>query len=674
MRQFRRLQLSVIIGLLLTLWPLNGQAQAETISWDITGGFDGSFKAGAWFPLSIAIANSGPEISGTLDVRFRGGNASTYSQTIELPHNSNKRLVVPVLGEINQDGGVQADVSLRSGTTLIRSERINLNALAVMRLVVGVLSDESNILPELTNLRPDIDNGFGTTLLRLSGATLPDRGELLQTFDVIFVHAIDPGLWTAAQHSALQHWVNTGGQLVVGGDVRVMRGLSDLMPALAQETAVSTSIRALEQSGWRARPNGPEQIPLIPLEPKPGAEVALQADAARPLLVRRWYGLGSVTVAAFGLEALRDAGDPASFWSRVLHLDTQQASTTIQLRDQGFFTLQQALQLPALRLPSILGFLGFLLLYIVTVGPLNYLLLRRIDRREWAYLTVPLLVVLFSVGAYAWGTAGRGRSIVLSELSIVRVHHDGAQGQASTFLALFSPSRHAYDIRLAPDALVADLQPPWNRQGRAPDVLYAEDTTRVPELLIDVGAARALSVERPVPAPVLEVTSNGDQTALTLRNESSQTFDELMVTRGDGRAQLVEGLAPGEERTIQLVLDRFVNDGFNPSSSPVFDRHAVLNQLGSAIVPGLGMGEPDFVEALPPGLEGDRALPPPPAAAPSSPDAPTGSPVAMLQPDPTGQLFILGWQSEPLTTVTIDGESTTGTGETLFIWPVRKES
>ena len=54
--------------------------------------------------------------------------------------------------------------------------------------------------------------------------------------------------------------------------------------------------------------------------------------------------------------------------------------------------------LPSLALPPIGGLLVLLFGYIVLVGPVNYLVLRRLDRREWAWFTVPALIVVFTVG------------------------------------------------------------------------------------------------------------------------------------------------------------------------------------------------------------------------------------------------------------------------------------
>lgn len=701
--KFRWFNLLLLVSLLL-IWPAHVSAQNNAINWKITPGFDGSYKSGAWFPLTITVSNDGPDVRGTLDMRFRSGQATTYSQPIDLPRGAKKQIVLPVASDTTQDGSVKADVTLRQGETIVRSDTIELNALNNGRLVIGVLSEESNVLPELSAIKGG--DRPGNTLLRLTAPTLPDRAELLQSFDVLFVHALDTATLTDAQRTALSLWALNGGHLIIGGDRRVIAGLADVVPATAAAGGTSTLKALGTGTGWPVRNNAP-QTPLLQLTPKPNAEVVRVGDAGQPLLIRQSTGSGSISVTAFALDALRDTGDAADFWSRVLPLAFQQPPVWSQLRDQGIWTLQQALKLPALRLPSILGFLGFLLLYILIVGPMNYLLLRRWDRREWGYITIPLLVVVFSGGAYVWGTSGRGQAPILSELSIVRVGQNRMQAQAMSYLALFSPARRAYDLRLPADALVGDLQQPWQRQSRTTDVQYAEDSVRFPNLLVDVGGVRAFAVERVVAAPDVTATQRmmDGKPQVTIRNRSDREISGLMIVRGDGRSQLVDTLAPGAERTLSFAPDRWLQDGMNDlDGSALIDRRTVLNQLGNVVLPGV------FNNGAPPQAFAEAELPPTPTASGGSaveeetvsplaptalatvlPSVPTAEPPAYpppafgagaaqprragqdALPDPQNNLMLLGWQDQPLVPVTLDGGNAASSGETLFVWQIGKE-
>lgn len=76
-------------------------------------------------------------------------------------------------------------------------------------------------------------------------------------------------------------------------------------------------------------------------------------------------------------------------------------------------------QLPSLDLPSVRG-LGILLaIYIALVGPVNYLLLRWFRRLHWAWITIPLLTLIFSAGSFGIGYAMRGTDLILNHIAVV---------------------------------------------------------------------------------------------------------------------------------------------------------------------------------------------------------------------------------------------------------------
>ena len=71
-------------------------------------------------------------------------------------------------------------------------------------------------------------------------------------------------------------------------------------------------------------------------------------------------------------------------------------------------------------LPDLGVLFGLLLLYIALIGPINYLVLRRLDRREWAWVTMPVLVGVFAVAAWALGVNLKGTDTIVNQLGIVR--------------------------------------------------------------------------------------------------------------------------------------------------------------------------------------------------------------------------------------------------------------
>lgn len=650
-------------------------AQQQAISWDITVGFDGSFKVGTWFPVVVTISNSGPDVNATLSVAFRGASAA-YRQPVDLPSGANKQLVVPVIGGGSDFGNTRLDVTLRDGSRVIRTETVTAKPIGVGWNVIGVISDEDGALAELSTFEER--NASPTSLVRLKGTELPDRVEMLQALDALFVQAVDTTAWTEQQRLVLRAWIDGGGQLIVGGDERMTRGLADLLPATVAGAGSPSNLQGLKAAGWSLR-DDERQVPLLQLAPSAGARVIATSEDGQPLIVRRAYGSGSIIQTAFDLQALRDVGNPVGLWVPLLSLNQEQISLSEGLNNQGFSILRESLKLPQLSFLSALGLFGFLSLYILIVGPVNYLILRRFNRREWAYLTIPIWVVVFSIGAYAWGTVGRGSSTLINQLAIVLVPQEAEQGKALTYVSLFSPTRSTYNLAFPVNALVSDGATQWERIPEDFDVVYAEGGVEVPELAVDVGGIGLLAVEQPVSTPKVSVTLreiDGRQ-QMTLRNLSDRRLVDVVLFRGDGQVQEIDVLEPGADRTVVLNPDHSFYDFLQISDGETIQRQAVIRQVGNLlqgknfggfIAPGMPMPAPAMqVEPAQP-VPADQSVP---TMAPVAPGEP--QPVPPVPVDPLQVWHVLAWEAKAPVEMQLNGSPAEVAGESLYIWTAQKE-
>lgn len=644
-------------------------AQQEAISWDIRSGFDGSFKAGTWFPVVVTISNRGPDISATLSVSFRGAS-NAYRQAVDLPSGANKRVVVPIKSSGSDAGNTRIDVTLRDGSSVIRSETVTLNAIGRDWSIIGVISDEEGALAELSTFEER--SALPTSLVRLKGTELPDRVEMLQALDALFVQAVDTTTWTEQQRSVLRAWIDDGGQLIVGGDERVTRGLADLLPATVGGAGSPSNLEGLKAAGWTLR-DADRQVPLLQLAPAAAAQVVATGEGGQPLVVRRAFGAGSIIQTAFDLQALRDVGNPVGLWAPLLSLNQEHISLSERLRDQGFSILGESLKLPQLSFLSALGLFGFLAVYILIVGPVNYLILRRFNRREWAYLTIPLWVLVFSLGAYSWGTIGRGSATLVNQLAIVLVPQQAEQGKALTYVSLFSPTRSTYNLVFPANAFVSNGANQWERVPENFDVLYAEGGVEVPELVVDVGGISVLAVEQPVSTPKVSAivrTVNG-QPQMILRNLSDRPLTDLVLFRGDGQVQEIAVLEPGADRTVELKPDHSFEFA-QISDGETVQRQAVVRQIGYQLQPGNFSGFPAPGMAIAePAQPIDPAQPPIQPVPMPAPGAPQPVPVAPV--DPLQTWHVLAWEAKAPIEMQLNGSPAQVAGESLYIWAARKE-
>jgi hypothetical protein len=108
--------------------------------------------------------------------------------------------------------------------------------------------------------------------------------------------------------------------------------------------------------------------------------------------------------------------------------------------------VQAVYQLPSLALPPITGLLVILGAYILIIGPINYLILKRLDRRELAWVTMPVLVLAFAAASFGYGSILRGTDVVINEIAIVRGAPDATEATANVYFGIFSPTRSTYQV------------------------------------------------------------------------------------------------------------------------------------------------------------------------------------------------------------------------------------
>jgi hypothetical protein len=217
--------------------------------------------------------------------------------------------------------------------------------------------------------------------------------------------------------------------------------------------------------------------------------------------------------------------------------------------------------LPSLALPPVGGLLVLLFGYIVLVGPVNYLVLKRLDRREWAWVTVPALIVVFTIGSFGIGSLMRGNEVVVHEVAIVRGAPGTETAAAQSYLGIFSPSRSTFQLRVPGDALLAapingDIF--GNGQVNTLDILQG-DPSRVRDLAVGVGSLRTIRADAGTTGPKISADLHVEDGRLkgTLTNESATTLRTAAIAVGAAAAKLGD-IDPGETVDISLAV------GVNP--------------------------------------------------------------------------------------------------------------
>jgi hypothetical protein len=624
------LLLSCIMALAASSAPARVVAQEQPpITLDVRVGYEGAYRLGEWFPVSVSIGNDGPDLRGVLEWTFTGqADEQVFRQAIDLPRGSRKRVMLEVFA---RDFARTSQLRLLDGENPLVTQDISLDSADEGVFLIGVLSSDPAMLNSLNSLQV---TGFSSARVRhLDVADLPEHTALLRGLNALFLHDIDSAALSPAQRDALGLWVSLGGQLFVSGGVggqKSTAGLADLLPVQVGGTLAQGDLAALAGfAGVSALANS--AAALSPAQPRAGAEQLLPGSG---LLFRWRYGSGLVTFSAFDFASLRGWASESTLWGKLLVQQSTLDPGYGARLSQTSLLERGGLRLPALNLPSTGVVLAFLLLYVLVIGPINYLVLRQMRRLEWAWLSIPLVVLVFSCGLYAVGVGLRGGQSQLSQAAIVQ----GAEGQprafATGFVGLFSPRRASYTVGFPAQTLVGGTPVRFTQSNQFDAVVADETGARSIRVLADVVSVSTFVAEQMVDLPVAiqsSLTSDAAGFRGEVRNTGAGALEDVLLVRGDTFARLGT-LPPG---TSQQVDANSVEQGFPASvglaDSGTFNRQEILRVLFDR----------DAVRLRNPGLASGRS-------------------------DDQG-IYLLGWASLPTISATLNGQDATQTGLTLYV-------
>ena len=570
--------------------PSTAAADAPTMEARIL--LNGNARIGSWMAIEVHLVNDGPAVSGEL--RLAGGTQgqTRFGTVVDLPTQSDK---VYTLYAQPPAFGSELEIALVSGDQKVASTRAKFSIHDTTQLVVAVVAEHPESIVSNLHLLPN-QNQVAPLVMSVTPDALPGRVEGWNMIDRIVWQDVDADQLSPEQLVSLRGWVAGGGRLVIAGGTAGPRSLAafpDIL--LPYRPTATTDVPPAALGGiLGAIPDGASDLPALSGELTNGRALATVGD--RVVAAERTYGLGQVTLLGFDPAADWIAESDASdgMWRRLLPART---SGGLVFADDNML-VSAVSQLPSLALPPVTGLIVLLGAYILLIGPLNYLVLRRINRREWAWLTMPLLIVVFTVGAYGFGALLRGNDVIVNEVAIVSGAPGATEGAGQVYVGIFSPSRGRYQVSVPGGALLSSpINDFFAGQGTATqlDVLQG-DPARVRDLAVGFGSLRTIRAETPVTVPLIETDLRLENGRLkgTIKNLSNERLDKPAVVLG-GTVAVLKDLEPGAVATIDVLVQNnpfgqplsdkvvgqvFFGDGRpNADTAALYIRHSIVDQL-----------------------------------------------------------------------------------------------
>ena len=382
------------------------------IALDAELGYSGTITYMRDIPLTVTVENKGSDdIQGTIGVDLYRNNRffDRYEHPLSLASGAKKKVVLPVnlkmkqdryVIEFVQDGKVAASV-IKTPDRTIKPEAV----------LIGVLSADPQALSymnldSITRISPDHYEAW--QLIALDADRFPRSGSLMNAFMMLVVDGFDVATLSEAQLQVLDRWLEGGGIAIVGGGAQAATGYpyfskytgltaggiaeaEDITPALIQYFAFASD-KPLSEKVLLNDVNTSD-TPLV--------------SASRPLIFKHQAGSGLVYTAAFelGAKPLANWSGMSSLWPRVLikSANQQYASLYSKISSRlygGSYSTYLLQNVPIESAGSTVPVIILLIVYLLLAGFGSYFLLKRLDKREWMWLTVPALALVCMAGLY----------------------------------------------------------------------------------------------------------------------------------------------------------------------------------------------------------------------------------------------------------------------------------
>ena len=486
-----RLKVSFLIlpWILLCFTSLSTKA---ALQFDVFPGYGEFVRAYHWCPFTFELHQDGPDFNGFISLRDSNSGVE-HTIPIELPTNTRKRVVIPVY---YKGGGNLYNWTARlvsgSGRTVEERTQFQGTEIPWSGYLMGSVSRSFAGQPAFP--KEPSQEKYRPRVGRIQAAHFPDQPLALEGLNSLYLHASKAIELEIPQAKALSAWLAQGGHLIVAMDepaeINSTEWLSALVPFIPNgvgsmewdgtlekwlknpspsvapaPTCDPSLIDRPNQSRHRHNPNIDNRYTRLKDDPKKkglalpvvtgtvtdGSVLAEQGGI--PLIIQATRGRGQLTLLTFSPERdpIKTWKNKPWFWAKLGGIPGQwfeggnRNYWSGQSVDGLFGSMIESRQVKKLPVEWLMV---MLVVYLAFIGPIDRIVLKKLNRQMWTWITFPAYVALFSALIYYVGFRLRAGDSEWSELHVVDVIPFGQENftRGRTYGSLYSPVNARYEL------------------------------------------------------------------------------------------------------------------------------------------------------------------------------------------------------------------------------------
>ncbi|MBU3208063.1 tripartite tricarboxylate transporter TctB family protein [Clostridium algidicarnis] len=458
----KKVILFICAFIFLLIYGGNGKTvSAEPIDEDIEitveYGFDGRYKIGNNIPIFIEVKNGNKDIEGELQIKFptTQNQYNIYSQAINLPKESTKNFImaIPFMDISNEIEVLIEQNNKPLGSTKVRIEN---GRLLQNQKLVGVLSEDFSSLSYFNNIKiqgNDSNKGLSnsnileldTVAVKLTKDNIGENYKSLDALDILVIDNFDTSVLSRNQYGAIKEWVESGKVLVIGAGSNYSKTLSLFKDGFINAEIVGTETKTLNSLNKYIDDysTGTLNGEVLNINIK-DSEVLLK-EGNTPIVSKLSKKDGVIILSGIdlGIEPFIGWSSRDVFISKLISSNMPNVLKEVGSEGrQNNYNLNNILNtVPKEKLPNIRNISILFVVYIMIIGPLGYFILKRFNKRDYIWVTVPVMALAFSLFIYVIGSTTRINK-PFSNLFSITIMEDKDSIETKVYSSIISPSKN----------------------------------------------------------------------------------------------------------------------------------------------------------------------------------------------------------------------------------------
>lgn len=393
------------------------------------------------------------------EISLAGGEAKTFTFVLSCIGNSGK-VQIELLDE-------------KDHVTYAETRQLTVSSVGTS-VMVGILSDDYSGLNYFDGIPLIINSYQGlSSTLELTEDSFPAESQALSVLNYIILDNFDTAKLSDDQYTALKEWVNDGGVLILALGSNYQNVLNKFDDDFITGTLGSIEKKELvwgfssaEDSAAQEEeePDGDEDENKAAYENKESLSdvdvidftlddgVELTAFSSDRTAYQKNIGAGRVVVLSYALGMEPFAGyENNSAVAGVLLYTSAVDATEEHLNGANYnYNIYRGINLAKIadvnKRPSALLYGVLLFFYVVLVGPVLYLVLKAVGKREKIWLAVPIVALVFTGIIYATSFIYRVNKPLVNTFSMISLEGDSKQEKIYTNITC--PKAKTYTVKI----------------------------------------------------------------------------------------------------------------------------------------------------------------------------------------------------------------------------------